>query len=55
MDKIIIAIAYILTFLFFGILIKIRKKNEKKFYPLLYVLIILIVCLIIIWDIFRNI
>lgn len=55
MDKIIIAIAYILTILFFGILIKIRIRKEE--YPpiILYILIIFIVSLIIIWNIFRNI
>ena len=55
MDRIIIGIAYILTIIFFGILIKIRIKNEEKSSTILYVLIILIVSLIIIWNIFRNI
>ena len=55
MDKIIIGIAYILTIAFFGILIKIRIKNEKKSTSILYFLIILNVSLIIIWNIFRNI
>ena len=55
MDKIIIGIAYILMFWFFGILIKIRIKKEKQAPQILYVLIVLIVSLIIIWNIFRNI
>lgn len=54
MDKIIIGIAYILAFLFFGILIKIRIKKEKQTPQIIYVLIVLIVSLIIVWNIFRN-
>lgn len=55
MDKIIIGIAYILAIAFFGILIKIRIKKEKISNFILYVLIIIIISLIIIWNIFRNI
>ena len=54
MDKIIIGIAYILAFLFFGILIKIRIKKEKQTPQIIYVLIVLIISLIIDNTLYLN-
>ena len=53
MDKIIIGISYILTIYLFYNLIKIRIKKEENRINRVYVLIVLILVLIIIWNIFR--
>lgn len=53
MDKVIIAIAYILTFYLFYNLIKIRLKKEKNRINKIYILITLIMALVVIWNIFR--
>ena len=53
MDKVIIGIAYILTIYMFYNLIRIRIKNEKNRLNRIYILIVIILELIIIWNIFR--
>lgn len=53
MEKVIIVIAYILTIYLFYNLIRIRKKQENNRINKVYVLLVLILCLIIIWNIFR--
>jgi len=53
MDKIIIGIAYILTFYLFYSLIRMRIKKEENRRNKVYVLITIIMSLIVIWNIFR--
>lgn len=53
MDKMIIGMSYILAIYLFYNLIRIRIKNEKNRINKVYILIVLILCLIIIWNIFR--
>lgn len=53
MDKVIIGIAYILTFYLFYNLVRIRVKKEENRRNKVYISITLIITLIVIWNIFR--
>ena len=53
MDKIIIGISIILTIYFFYNLIRIRVKNETNRINRVYVLIVLILGLLVVWNFFR--
>ena len=53
MDKVIIGIAYILTFYLFYNLIKVRVKKDENIRNRVYISITLIMTLIVIWNIFR--
>ena len=53
MDKVIIGIAYILTFYLFYNLIRIRNKKEENRRNKVYVLITIVMSLVVIWNIFR--
>jgi len=53
MDKVIIGIAYILTFYLFYNLIKVRVKKDENKRNRVYISITLIMILIVIWNIFR--
>ena len=54
MDKVVISISIILVIYLFYNLIKIRWKNDKKRLNVVYVLIVMILALIVVWNIFRQ-